>query len=92
MTTKSFQQRIRRQALRQVLIDCYGGVCQWVGCRRVTTLEFAHTHPTDLRGRSRGTNERLSDVQKNKACYQLLCRKHHRLYDGGSPLTIKEVL
>jgi hypothetical protein len=73
----------------------FGGKCVWEGAKdkgecalgldrrnHPRPLEFAHKHPTGCVGRGRGRADRYHDVKNNPECYQLMCRKHHVLYDA----------
>jgi len=62
------------------LIDEFGGACQ--DCGKTYDLEFAHTCPTGLKGKSRGKSRRLFDVMNNRDCYRLLCVECHDSFDG----------
>jgi hypothetical protein len=46
-------------------------------------LEFAHVALTGVKGRGRGSYQRLRDVEKNPECYRLLCRSCHMNLDFG---------
>jgi len=58
----------------------------WVGrgprCISVNDLEFAHVKPTELKGKSRGYNERVLDILKHPDAYKLLCRACHQKLDS----------
>ncbi len=49
---------------------------------KANPLEFAHTAPTGLNGRGRGSTRRVQDVLRHPERYKLLCRTHHRRRDG----------
>jgi hypothetical protein len=46
-------------------------------------LEFAHVVSTGVKGRGRGSYQRLRDVEKNPESYRLLCRPCHMDLDFG---------
>jgi len=52
-------------------------------CFITKKLEFAHTAPTQLNGRSRGQRARFEDVINNPGKYVLLCKEHHKEYDDN---------
>lgn len=62
------------------LIEEFGGAC--AHCADTLDLEFAHTKPTECRGRGRGKERRLLDVLKHRHCYILLCMSCHDVFDG----------
>lgn len=61
----------------------FGGRCVDgpAGCRG--PLEFAHVKPTGMCGRGRGLIGRYHDIKRNRDCYALRCRRHHRRYDDA---------
>lgn len=58
-----------------------GGRC--AKCGGFTQLQFAHVHPTMLKGMGRGRKERYYDIINNPECYALLCSPCHKRYDAG---------
>jgi hypothetical protein len=46
-------------------------------------LEFAHVALTGVKGRGRGSYQRLRDVEKNPESYLVLCRPCHMDLDFG---------
>ena len=75
---------VHMDALRAV----FGGRCKKCKAKRsrlrfgkTAPLEFAHTKPTGLCGRSRGLKNRFIDVLRNLDCYELLCRRCHVTFD-----------
>jgi len=82
------KQRRLRWRRRARLVDAFGGYCgagaaPGAGCGidGGTQLQFAHRIPTALKGMSRGSNERLTDVERHPESYMLLCPECHRRYD-----------
>lgn len=79
------RQRVARYhaRLRERAMALLGGPwCQECGLReRPRTpgvrLEFAHAAPTKIKGRGRGTYQRLRDVERNPGACRLLCRPCH---------------
>ena len=55
-------------------------------CATTENLEFAHTHPTSVSGRGRGSFQRYMDINRNIDKYVLLCRLCHRLEDRAAAL------
>ena len=66
---------------RRALIKLFGGICS-CGCGATTKLEFAHTKPTELNGKGRGSFKRLKDVIINPDSYKLLAKTCHRMFDN----------
>jgi hypothetical protein len=66
----------RRQKLRQL----FGEAC--LLCGATEELQFAHIHPTGLRGPGRGKYARIRDVWLHPRDYVLLCKGCHRELDG----------
>ena len=64
--------------MRKLLIEAFGGKCQFEGCEETENLEFAHRVPTELNGWGRGRKERIQDVINNPCCYALSCKKHNK--------------
>ena len=62
-----------------VLMHEFGGIC--ARCRTAERLEFAHLHPTALRGAGRGKRTRYYDIRSNPGAYWLLCGACHLLFD-----------
>jgi hypothetical protein len=57
----------------------FGDRCQQCGLSETedVRLEFAHVASTAVKGRGRGSYQRLRDVEKNPESYRLLCRPCH---------------
>lgn len=88
---KRLRQQMNRATRRAKLEARYGSECQWWCCCTDTGLEFAHLEPTKCKGKGRGQNERLKDVEDHPTHYTLLCRHHHREFDSGRlVLNLKE--
>ena len=77
MTNRQNRAIIQR---RIKLIKEFGGQC--IHCTATEALEFAHTKPTELKGRGRGRKERVYDVIKHPDAYILLCHQCHKNYDA----------
>lgn len=89
--------RNRRWRARQMesLRTQFGGICGECGVEHgallhfqngnslVIVLEFAHVAKTGLKGRGRGTSERIRDIKNNPEAYRLLCRPCHMALDFG---------
>jgi hypothetical protein len=68
---------------RALLIYKWGNKCTWCGISyRYAQLELAHKSPTGLKGKGRGSRERLYDVIRNPNSYILLCHNCHAKLDG----------
>lgn len=83
-------ERVRRWRHRTMerLREQFGGVCGEGGLECGTIgLEFAHTAETKIRGRGRGSYERIRDIKAHPESYRLLCRRHHMDldYNGLDP-------
>lgn len=77
------RQARRRDKLRSQVANIFPpDQCQ--RCHRYDMpTELAHTSPTRLNGRSRGTTEVLKDVLANVDSYARLCIDCHRGFDRG---------
>lgn len=64
---------------RKLLIKIFGGVCEFCGTKK--KLTFAHIKETGLKGDSRGSWKRYTDVADNPDCYKLLCKSCHLEFD-----------
>lgn len=78
---KTIRNSRRRQRLRQTAIASLGYFCQ--ACGETRRLELAHTKPTKLAGRGRGSIARYTDAIKHLDCYRLLCRDCHVAFDSS---------
>jgi len=83
----------KRQVERLQLIrkHWFGGRCMWQNgndtqCSKKDDLELAHALDTQLSKDQpngfRSSFARLQDTLDNPECFLLLCRKHHREFDG----------
>jgi hypothetical protein len=71
------------------LREQFGGKCVWAGVKDKGVcssperlLEFCHKVPTGSCGRGRGRADRYHDIKRHPECYQLMCRRHHVLFDA----------
>jgi hypothetical protein len=85
--TKSQKEYRRERRLR--LEKLHGGAC--LKCGSKERLQFAHLTPTKLKGKGRGQNERLKDIEDNPQCYVLLCTTCHREYDKNEKAKLKSI-
>ena len=87
-TTRYGYLRVAKLALLQL----YGNRCGWydyfIGqqasqCSETSPdkLEFAHVKETEVRGRGRGSYDRIFDIFTHQDCYRLLCDEHHKRFD-----------
>ena len=72
--------------LRLIRKYWFGGVCMWKGCDETKNLNLAHTESTALTIEKpngfRSSFERLKDVMEYPERHILLCRIHHKEFDG----------
>lgn len=81
--------RSTRLKLRGQLREERNNQCE--DCSSTDRLEFHHIIPTGLRGRGRGSQNRLYDIQKHPLNYRLLCHTCHRSYHRENLRFYKEV-
>ena len=70
--------KAHKQKLRYTAKGRFGYKC--VSCGSKDSLEFAHKQPC-LKGRGRGSQQRIIEVNKNPDKFILLCSYCHRVYD-----------
>jgi len=79
------------QELRLKLIQQFGGKCEKCEEPDTTKLHFAHKIGHRLNyGRSRGSNHRTREVQKEPGKFLLLCNLCHLQYDRENQPTEEE--